>query len=342
MSGPTLLTPHAAVEIGSDTWDSFKHPRLFESVTVELATDQASRATVTFHDPEHRIIDKYSTARGIPVLPFRVWLGHGQNLGEPVMKGLFSAVERDEPRTSFAFDDMSFKMRLEKKPGYHKGSDLAIMKKLVTRNGLLWSPPPGHFPAVTVRSTIHDDRTDWDYLRGLTEDAGLVLYTRGDTVFAREPGKTGEPKLTLILDKDFRPLRGYRCRFKIPESVGGRPKHVKVKGTRGGHVVKGTSDESERGHVDVVIKGSHRGGATQETLNRRAAAIKSRQREKAFTVSVNTLETVRTLVDVRDTMKLDDWTALFSGKYLVDGVVHDFSPGVLTSEYQLCRDVLEG
>ncbi len=38
------MNPHAIVEIDGFQWDSWKHPNLFERVTVELTTGMASEA----------------------------------------------------------------------------------------------------------------------------------------------------------------------------------------------------------------------------------------------------------------------------------------------------------
>src|ERR1041385_28628 len=99
--------PHAIVEINGFQWDSFKHESLFQKVSVELATGEASMATWTCVDERFGVIDRYAGiaegTNGWPVI--RVWLGYGRDVGEPVFKGLVARIERSRTTTTFrAYD----------------------------------------------------------------------------------------------------------------------------------------------------------------------------------------------------------------------------------------------
>jgi len=132
--------PHAIIEVqrpgftdgqGLVVWDSWQHKELFEKVNVELPTNQSAQAVWHFFDPKFRLIDSFAKADGIPMATVRVFLGYGQELGEPIFKGVLAQIERSASSTSFTAFDMGFKMKLVKKAGYkNKKDDLAILKDL--------------------------------------------------------------------------------------------------------------------------------------------------------------------------------------------------------------------
>ncbi|HEV7842275.1 MAG TPA: hypothetical protein VGO69_01190, partial [Pyrinomonadaceae bacterium] len=325
------MSQHCIIEFDGHMWDSWKHPRLFNRVSVELSTNEASEASWRVFDPEFRLIDKYSLADGVPLVVIRVWLGHGQNLGEPVFKGLLARVERGENTTTFRAYDVSFAMRLEQRPDYHKGDDLAIIKKLVERN--YYTDSQGRKvnlrfvgPAHPLRLEPHDamtqdEQTDWEHASERAHDAGLVLFTRGDTVFAAYPAKVGTSKLTLSYRHDLILLRDFDLAFKVPENREGRPRQVEVHGRgRGGKRLTGKSDESRRGTRQLSLKRDlpkH----SQRAASARAQAQKELEREHAFTASVRSLMPASNLrADVRDTIRLENVGKLFSGLYLCDSV----------------------
>src|SRR5260370_40123969 len=66
--------PHAIVEIDGFRWSSVDHPRLFQRVSVELSTGEASGAVWEIFDPKFVVINHYSTADGIPEATVCVWL----------------------------------------------------------------------------------------------------------------------------------------------------------------------------------------------------------------------------------------------------------------------------
>ncbi|MDX6692635.1 MAG: Phage tail baseplate hub [Blastocatellia bacterium] len=333
---------HAIVELDGQTWDSWEDPRLFERVTADLVTNEASEATWSIRDNNFRMIDRYTRADGVPLLPVRIWLGYGPDLGEPLFKGLLARVERGPNDTTFRFYDMGFKMRLVKKPGYHnKSDDVAIIKKLAERNGLKFEGPDKPLNLGPHDAVIQDEQTDWQHAMERAEDAGLILYVRQDTLFAKQPARVGKPKMTLAYRKDFTLLSDFSLTFKAPENQDGRPQQVKVHGRgRGGHRLTRDSDKSQRGHHRTHLKHdlpTH----NKKSANRRAQAQKELQREHAFRCTVRIIPPAYQRADVRDTAQLTEMGKLFSGLYLCDSANYDFSARGLNTTYDLYRDVKE-
>ncbi len=338
--------PHAVFEIDGFKWDSKAAPSLFQKVSVELATGESSMATWACFDPNFAVIDKYAgIAAGAISLPIiRVWLGYGDNLGEPVFKGLLARVERGKAITTFRAYDMSYRMRLIQKAEYHKGGDLDIIKKLVTRNTLQFQGPAKPLKLEPHKAMAQDEQTDWQHAAEVAHDAGLLLWTRGDTVFADYPAKVNTfPKVILTYEQDFFILSDFDCQFKVPENKHGRPKGIEVRGRgRGGKRLSGKSDEAHRGRELLRVKrdlSMH----TQQRATARAQAQKELDREHAFEITISTLFPLTTAfrADVRDTIHLQQFGKLFSGDYLADKVTHEFSPGHLSTAYELHRDAKE-
>jgi phage protein D len=337
--------PHAIFEIDGYRWDSFLHKSLFQRVSVDLATGEASQAIWQCFDPDFRVIDKYAgVASGASSLPvIRAWLGYGDNLGEPVFKGLLARVERGDSSTTFRAYDMSYRMRLIQKAEYHKGGDLAIIEKLVKRNALKFQGPDKPLKLEPHKAMAQDEQTDWQHAAEVAHDAGLLLYTRDDTVFAAYPAKVGKPKLTLTYKKDLAILRNFDLAFKVPENKRGRPKGIEVRGRgRGGKRLSGKSDQAQRGRELLHVKrdlAMH----TQQRATARAQAQKELDREHAFTISISQLLSSSPAFrpDVRDTIRLAEMGKLFSGDYLADKVTHEFASGRLSTMFELYRDVKE-
>lgn len=342
------MNPHAIVEIDGFQWDSWKHPSLFSRVMVELTTGMASEADWECFDPDFKIIDKYATASGVPMVPVRVWLGFGEDLGQPVFKGLLTRVQRAAATSTFVAYDMGFKMRIEKKTGYHKGTELEIMEKLVKRNGLLFQGPAQPLKLDPHPAMIQDAQTDWEHISELAHDIGLVLWVRGDTVFADYPAKVGVPKTTLKNREDFELRSDFDLQYKVPENRGGRAKSVEVRGRgRGGKRLSGKSDQGDRGHVDLRIK-KDLALHTKAYATRRAQAQRELDREHAFTLYVRSTPFLPNVyVDVRDTIAIANMGDLFSSAgppgavtgYIADKVVHELTPGRFTTSYDLYRDI---
>lgn len=344
--------PHARVEIfeesseprgkktesGNKVWDSWIDSSLFAAVRIELVTNEASQLEFTVFDPDYKFLDQYSRAGGVPWAVARAWLGFGNELGEPLFKGLLASVEHGASNSTLRFYDMAFKMRQYQKTEYHKGLDLAVMQRLVERNGLKWEGPGSGVKGLPLKSKKQEEQTDWEMLLSLADEAGLVIYVRGDTVFAKIPARTSEPVLTLGR-RDSLVLDGTDERYRVPENLEGRPRRVAHRGRgRAGRRMTGISDESKRGRERVVIKQSIKHG-NQAEAKRRAQTKKELEREHAYECTVRSLLHTNIRADVRQTLALVNHGLLFSGKYLVDSVYHSFEPGSLTTDYDLYRDI---
>jgi phage protein D len=340
------MTPsnaHALVEIDGTIWDSWKHPRLFKSVSIELATGEASQAVWEFFDPEFKLLDRYTKADGVPLAVMKFWLGYGEisNLGAPVFEGLLGRVERTGPDTTLLAYDMGFKMRLVKRPGYHnKLDDLAIIKKLAERNGLKFEGPEKPLKLGNHDAMIQDEQTDWEHVAERAQDAGLVLFVRSETLYAKYPAKTGVPKLNLDCKRDSNVLRDFHLTYNVPENQEGRSKKVEVRGRgRGGKRLSGASEINPRGNEHVSLK-KDLPKHTKSSANARAQAQKELEREHSFSGSVKMLSPLdKVRIDVRDTLELQAVGKLFGGKYICDKVAHDFSSRGLFTSFELFGDI---
>ncbi len=361
------LNPHAIIEIShlrsdpdgnpardksgkeiverTEKFDSWKHKGLFKSVEVELTTDQASQMVWKVADSQFQLIDAWTKDDGIELLAMRVWLGFGDDLGEPVFKGLLASAECERFETTFKFYDRGFLMRRVQRTEYHMGlDDLQIIKKLAERNGLNFEGPKPEISLDKHKSVIQDGQTDWDHAQERAHDIGVVLYVRGDTLFAKEAAKTGVPVLTVInesADSSPRQLADWSLYVKLPENHRhGRPGHVKVRARgRGGRSLHGHSNRTARGaHLievrrDLPIK-------SQRHADRRAQAKKDLQREHAFTGTIHLLSDFEgKRPDVRDTIRLMDFGKLFSREWLCDKVQHSFGPGQFHTEIEVYKDI---
>ena len=338
--------PHAIIEIeygeSTVTWDSWQQPRLFESVNIELPTNQSAEAKWKFFDKDFRAIDNFSSANGIPLSTVRVFLGYGEDLGEPLFKGLLAQIERGDSSTSFTAFDMGFKMKLIKKAGYKNNShDLSILKLLATRNGLKFEGPEKPLKLEPHKAIMQDEQTDWEWAMERARDSGLVLFVRQDTLFAKYPAKVGTPVLTLKNRKDFVIQPDWEFTYRTPENQDGRPRRVKTRGRgKGGKRIEGQSDVSTRGRENVILKRDVSGRATKSKLTKRAQAQKELDREHAFEGHVQLVfPPDGTRLDVRNTVAIENVGKLFSGKYICDTVSYDFEPGKLGLDLDLYRDI---
>lgn len=340
---PPHRNPHAIVLIGGVRYDTFKDKQLVKQVVVELDTDKASEGRITLFDPRATHLNKFSDSSGAKFVPLLFYMGFGTDLGEPIFKGLLTRVERSSSDTTFTAYDMGYRMRQEKKAEYHKGDDIAIIKKLAERNGLKFSPPEKVDPPLdSHQSLIHDFKYDWDFALERADDAGFNMFVRQDTLFLREPATLSKPDLILRYRKDFWLLHDFSLTYKLPENEAGRPKIVEVRGrARGGKRLTGKSNQHSRGHIpvegsrDLVMH-------TKKWANRRAHAIKAKSREPSWDldiVSIPPLPHVRP--DIRNTIRLEgrELGNLFMGDYLCDKVTHTLTGSGFHTEYRLYRDV---
>jgi phage protein D len=338
--------PHAIIEIDYGesvvTWDSWANPRLIKSVNIELTTNESAEARWELFDPKFKVIDNFTGANGVPLSTVRVFLGYGQDLGEPLFKGLLAQIERGEATTSFTAFDMGFKMKLIKKAGYkNKKDDLAILKELATRNGLKFEGPEKPLKLEPHKAIMQDEQTDWEWAMERARDSGLVLFVRQDTLFAKYPAKVGTPVLTLKNKKDFILQRDWDFIFRTPENQDGRPRRVKVRGrTKGGKRIEGQSDDSNRGRENVILKRDVSGKATKSKLTRRAQAQKELDREHAFEAQIAAVFPPNgERLDVRNTVRIENVGKLFSGDYICNTVSYEFEAGSLGMNLDLYRDI---
>lgn len=331
---------HALVEVGGERFDSWTHTQLFAGVEVDLTTNEASAASWSVVDPDFGFINRWTSEDGIAELPVRVWLGFGL-APRPVFEGLLARVERGAATTTFRAYDRSLPMRRVQKTEYHRNlTDGEIISKLARRNGLNFEGPE---PAVRLdkhRSEKQEAQTDWDYASQRAEEAGLVLYVRKGTLYAKEAAKTGEAVLTLAHKRDIYLKSDFSLGFKVPENQEGRPARVQVRSRgRGGRRLTGRAQEHERGTEHVEIKRDLR-IKSQRQADRRAEARKALQREHAFSCTVSLLPAFEgALPDVRQTVALAELGRLFSGKYLVDRARYSFRPGRMDGSLELYRDI---
>lgn len=344
---PLPSNPHAIIEIdragqGLVVYDSWDNPRLFQSVSVELPTNESAEGRWTFFDPNFTLIDAFSGKDAIPMATVRIFLGYGQKLGEPIFKGLLAQVERGESETTFIAFDMGFKMKLIKKAGYkNKKDDLAILKDLAARNGLKFEGPEKPLKLEPHRAMMQDEQTDWEHSLERARDAGLVIFVRQDTLFAKYPAKVGKPVLTLQNRKDFVLQRGWEFIYRTPENQEGRPRQVKVRRRgKGGKRIEGKSQRSNRGRESVILKRDGSGKATTAKLTKRAQAQKELEREHAFEGNVEIVFPLNNeRLDVRNTVRIENLGKLFSGDYICDTVLYQFEPGRLGLNLNLYRDI---
>jgi phage protein D len=337
----TPASPHAIVELDGQRFDSWRDEGLFAAVEAELTTDQASETVWQIFDPDFKFIDRFTSADGVALLPASVWLGFAEDPGEPVFKGLLASVERGAETTSFRFYDMGYRMRLRQHTEYHKKMDnVGIIGKLAKRNGLQFQGPNPPIKIEKHNSTRQEAETDWEFARKLAVDAGLVLYVRGDTLFAQEAAKVGKPVATLAYRRDFQLLKDFSFRFKVPENLEGRPGEVEARGRgRGGKRLTGQSSKHGRGTKRIMLRRSLK-SKTKRGADSRAQARKELEREHAFINSLRTLpEWTGQRPDVRETIEVLNVGLLFSGKYICDRVAHSMSPGKLVTSIDFYRDI---
>ena len=354
-----MFDPHAQILIGEETlnlankrkpiveegaftlfFDSFTDKSFFTGVSVELTTDKTSQAEVTFVDEDHALINSCTREDGVRPLGASIYLGYGQQMGEPVFEGLLAAVEHSGHKTTLCFYDRGLRMKLEEKTEYHKGLDIDVMKTLVERNGLNFVLADKTIKGLRLKSDMQQGETDWDYLLGLARDAGLVVWVRGGTLFVARPARVGEPVLTLD-ERDQMLLEGESLRYEMPENAGS-PASVEVRyRDRGGKRGSGFSIQRQRGRKKVITRQSINELSKSEA-QRRAQAIYDLESEPSFTCQVRTLFLPSTRhVTTRQTVWLLNRGKLFSGLYLVDSVHMNLEAGSgMTMDFDLVRDAL--
>lgn len=332
--------PHAIVEIGGAIYDSWELPRLFKSVRVELTTNQLCEARWECFDPKFRVIDRFSSPAGISPASVSVWMGYGQNLGAPIFEGILAHVERGESATTFVAFDNGFRMKRVKQAGYkNKKNDLEILELLAGRNGLGFEGPDEKLDLEPYRAMMQDEQTDWEHAMERARDAGLVLFVRRNTLYAKQPAKIRTPVLTLINHKDFVLQRDWDFIYRTPESQDSRPRIVARRARNtAGRRLEGVSDDTKRGRESVVLK-RDTPSPTKKKVTRRAQAQKDLDREHAFEGQIKTAFPINgERLDVRNTVEIQEIGKLFSGKYICDTAGYEYAPGRLHLNLELYRN----
>lgn len=332
--------PHAILDIDGVIYDSWAQTQLFKSVEIDLVTNESSEARFEFFDPKFHFIDSFAGAGGVPQSVVRVFLGYGQDLGEPLFKGLLAQIERGQSATTFVCFDMGFKMKLLTKAGYHnKKDDLAILKDLAARNGLQFEGPETSLKLEPHKAMMQDEQTDWEHAMERAHDAGLVIFVRQDTLFAKYPAKTGNAVLTLENRKDFLLQNNFDFKYRTPENQDGRPRIIKHRRRgKGGKRIEGESNTTNDKREPVSLKRDI-SEPSKSKLSRRAQAQKDLDREHAFEGHLSSAFPLNgERLDVRNTVAVEGIGKLFSGKYICDTVNYHYSPGELSLNLDLYRD----
>ncbi|MDQ4119861.1 MAG: hypothetical protein M3209_00155 [Acidobacteriota bacterium] len=334
--------PHLIVNINGrifDSWD--KDPQEVMSCSVELVTNRSSQCHFKVFDPEFRIADEFAWIAGGGTASILVFMGYGRSLGPPIFKGIVAHIERDDASTGFVAYDTGFKMkRVKNAEYYYKKDDRDIIGILAARNGLIFSPPPDAKGLEKYKVMTQDEKNDWQMSMERAREMGWNLYVRGDTLFARYPARVEAPKAVYVNRKDFRLKHGFDFTFRIPESQEGKKLVQRVGRGRGGKRLIGESDVSRRGKENVNLKRDTPGKHTKAKLEVRAQAQKDLEREHAFESSIKVaVDPSGARLDVRDTVRVQNVGALFSGDYICDGVRYEFAAGRLEMDLDLYRDI---
>jgi phage protein D len=337
----TPYDPHAVIEVGGKIFDSWRETQLFRSLSADLTTDEASQAEWEMFDPDGKLLDGWTTNDGLALLPCRVWLGFGSDLGKPLFEGLLARDKRVMEATTLTFLDYSLKMRQVQRTEYHKGRDsVGVIASLAKRDGLMFEGPTPAIKLDAHKSLKQEAKTDWDFAHDRADEVGLALYTRGNTLYAKEAAKTGAPILEIIRGKTESLLDNFSFTFRLPENREGRPSQVEVRTRgKGGRAIRGKSDSNARGHSRIHIR-RDLSIKTKRMADRRAQAKKDLEREHSHEAVVELLGYFPGRPpDARDTVLCKNFWQLHSGKYLVDHAHYEFSPGEMRAELNLYRDI---
>ena len=344
---PSPAAPHGIIVIDGVKYDSWAMGANTMGLEIDQTTGDASQALWKVFDPDHKIINGYTDKQKlINISTVEIWLGFGEDLGEPWFKGKPASVEYGQQTTAFRFYDMSYPMRGVQKNETHKNIDpIALMRKLAERNKMNFEGPiPAIEPALEkFRALKQEAKTDWDLMRELADDVGLQLFTLNDTLYAKEAAKVGTPVITLVHRKDFHLLRDFSCRVKLPDNIEGRHAQVDAR-TRGagGKRITGKSKSHRLGSSTTMLKRDMK-IKTKRTAERRANAIKALQRDHAFDNTFSALPTWRGRhPNVRDTIGAYGLPDIFSGEYLIDRVSQALRAGAMQTRFDVYRDIEEG
>jgi hypothetical protein len=113
---------------------------------------------------------------------------------------------------------------------------------------------------------------------------------------------------------------------------------VRTRG-KGGRAILGKSDTNARGQMETNIR-RDLPIKTKRMADRRAQARKNLDREYSHEGVIELLGYFPGRPpDARDTVMCKNFWQLHSGKYLIDSVHYEFSPGRMSAELNLYRDI---
>lgn len=333
------LTPHCIVEIDGRRFDSWRDENVISS-SVELTTDKTGEGCIELFDPDFKVLDGF-LGNGVKPLLGQFWYGWSAGLGNPLFIGNLARVEWSDRTTTLRFHDYSAKMKKQTKVRYFKKkSDLEILKKLAADNGLKFEVKARIGESQPYDSIVQSGKTDWDFALKIAGRCGLRLYVRDDTLFAVEAGTTqlNDSNATLVFEKDFRLLRGFNLSYKLPENKRGRLGKAEVRSRKtGGKLLKGSS-QTPSGTETIIVR-EDLPKQTASLAERRAKGKINSRREYAFEHQLQTLQSFRKVIELRNTITLAGMGKFFSGNYVVTDIRHNFRPGNLISEITVGADL---
>lgn len=334
------LAARCVVEIGSARYSSRVEGSRLICVTVDLTTDKTSEAQITFADPDFEITDRHLDDTGLPRLGARVWLGYGEDLGEPHFKGVLAGHEHDGERAVFRFHDTGAKLKTDKKLRYHSGkSDFAILRSIAEEYEMSFVVLDDVQDGAAHDSLIQRGMTDWDFIQTIARRSGVRLWVEGDTIFAREAGKHGNAAQIITYRKDFLLVRPVSLSYKLPENRRGRHQSVRfhVRGADGRRLTgEDAGEERGRKHQSAGEDLPHH---TRQEAARRARGKRLHVKESAFEHRIRLLDAGASRFRLRSVLALAGCGDFYGGDYVIHAIRKEWRAGALTDELTLRRDI---
>lgn len=326
--------------MGSARYSSRVDGSRLACVTVDLTTDKTSEASVTFADPDFEITDRHLDDTGLPRLGVRIWLGYGEELGEPHFKGVLAGHEHDGERATFRFHDTGAKLKTEKKLRYHNGkTDFGVLRSIAEEHELRFVVLNGARDGAAHESLIQQGMTDWAFVQTIARRSGIRLWVEGDTMFAQEAGKHGTAAQTITYRKDFLLVRPVSLSYKLPENRRGRHAAVKfhVRGADGRRLTgEDAVDERGRKHQSAGEDLPHH---TRAEAARRARGKRLHVKETGFEHRIRLLDAGTSRFRLRAVLALAGCGDFYGGEYVIHALRKEWRRGALTDELTLRRDI---
>lgn len=334
------LTARCVIDMGSVRYSSRNESSRLMTVTVDLTTDRTSEAEVVFADPNFEITDRHLDDTGLPRLTARIWLGYGEDLGEPHFKGVLAGHEHDGERAVFRFHDQGAKLKTDKKLRYHNGkSDFDIIRSIAGEYEMNFVVLEGAQDGEAHESLIQRGVNDWDFIRTIARRYGIRLWIEGDTIFAQGAGKHGTSAQVITYRKDFLLVRPVSLSYKLPENRRGRHQSVKfhVRGAGGQRVTgEDVSDERGRKHQSAGEDLPHH---TRGEAARRARGKRLHVKESAFEHRIRLLDASASRFRLRSVITLAGCGDFYGGDYVIHALRKEWRRGALMDELTLRRDL---